>query len=318
MEELLIPTQLGDYQLSNRLVVGTHCRLSAKNYCPSAEAQDYYAQLAPSGLIISEPLLVDLPDAADESLGNMMLGLFERSHIESWREINRVIHQNDGKIFAQLWHSENLPCLHALYPELNMRLPPDYGERNKSVLRHEMAINQFRKGAQFAIAADFDGIEIHGALNPLTRRIDASRPSAEYRRAEGIDVDDSALLIELTDVLAAIWDRDRLGVFLSCSPEFSDNADPDPEATLYSIVDSLRYVGVAYIHIGEASQERSILEEPASSVLDIFRSIYDGKIVFNSKELEEAIEVLRESRADLVSLSDAKTIAAKSALFQNL
>ncbi|MGD1897477.1 MAG: hypothetical protein ACFB16_11070 [Phormidesmis sp.] len=307
MEEFVVPTQLGRYHLLNRLVIGTRCRLKAENYCPCLGAEDDYAQFAPSALIISEPILVDASNISTRSnMGDFVVGLFDHSHIEAWRKINRAVHKKGGKIFAQLWHSANLPCLCAIHPELEKQLPHNSSQQSRPLLRHQDAIDQFRRGAQLALAADFDGIEIHGALSLLSRQLGSSQLSADYMKAEGINIDDAALLLELADVLSAIWDGDRLGIFLSCSPEFSGADDIDPEATLYSIVDSLRYTDIAYIHMGEVKQNSTVMEDTKSSMLDTFRSIYRGVIVFNSEQLGEAVEVLKKDRADFISLSDTR------------
>lgn len=301
MDEFLTPVQLGPYQLSNRLTMGAHSRMRAINYCPQPMMATYYQQRSAAGLIIAEPTLINQPNVPLPCCP----GLFAREHVEAWRDITKSVHSGGGKIFAQLWHGCNLDYLCESHRGLASTLNLDIANLDAESLQREEVVKQFRRAAQNAIAADFDGIEIHGALRTLSRSIPSTSPSDDYLRAEGIMPDYTALIVELADVLSAIWDSDRVGVFLSPSPAFCDHRDTDPEATFYATIDALSYNRLAYIHLAESHPSQSILENPEDSVVDALRPLFGGVIIAASQDdLHQDLHRIRENKADLVSFRE--------------
>ncbi|MEM9215437.1 MAG: hypothetical protein AAGD25_13965 [Cyanobacteria bacterium P01_F01_bin.150] len=298
LQELLTPLQLGPYQLSNRLVMGSQSRMRAIDYCPQPIMETYYAQRSSAGLIISEPTLINRPVIDLPSCP----GLFMQSQVEAWRRVTQAVHQRGGRIFVQLWHEANLDYLYEDNSGLADVYPPDVRPADNILQRMEV-IQQFRRAAQYAIAAEFDGVEIHGALRSLTRSLAFSPPSSDCFRAEGIPSADADLLSEIVEGVSAIWDCDRVGVFLSPRPAFSEYQDPYPEGAFYTIADTLNQQQIAYLHLAEALPDQSFFEDPTTSIVEAFRPIFRGAMIVDGQDdLQCGLQQLIAGKADLISL----------------
>ncbi|MGF1514727.1 MAG: hypothetical protein ACFB5Z_13680 [Elainellaceae cyanobacterium] len=297
--ELLEPVQLGPYQLTNRLVMGAYCRMAAADYCPTAAAADQYAQCSSAGLLITEPTLVDLPVLPLPGCP----GLFNRRQVEAWRQVTQAVHARGGKIFVQLWHSANLFHLCESEPQAAAMLPQGCPAEGWMTLSRTAVVEQFRKAAQNAIAADFDGIEIHGAFRALTERITRGRSlPVDYLRAEGLMYTETALLLEIAENLGIIWDNDRVGLFLSCSFAYGAYGETQLEEAMYILVEALSYNRFAYLHLAEATPKTSFLRSTHASCLKTFRPIFQGPVIADGQDnLRQSAALVAQRQAALVS-----------------
>ena len=172
---LLSPYRLGEFSLENRLVMSPMTRSRAVDgNVPNPLAATYYAQRAAAGLIITEATQV-----SPQGVGYIRTpGIHSPAQVTGWRQVTEAVHRAGGKIFAQLWHVGRIshPDFHAgALPVAPSAIAAD-GEvfttrgRTKMVTPralelHELPgiVAQFRKGAENAQAAGFDGVELHGA-----------------------------------------------------------------------------------------------------------------------------------------------------------
>jgi len=163
-------------------------------------------------------------------------------------------------------------------------------------------IEQFRKGAQNAKAAGFDGVEIHGANGYLldqflrdgsNRRTDKYGGSLENRLR---------LPLEVTEAVVGIWGVDRVGYRIS--PHFSlySMSDANPRQTFSHFAKELNDIGLAYIHIVEPVGGRMGATAPSAKLAPIIHDIFEGTLILNGGyDSSSGNEDIEKGDADLIS-----------------
>jgi N-ethylmaleimide reductase len=169
----------------------------------------------------------------------------------------------------------------------------------------EMAgiVEDFRRGAQNAREAGFDGVELHGANGYLIDQFLRDGSNKRTDRYGGSPVNRARLLVEATEAITGVWGSDRVGVRLSPAAAFNDMADGHPAATFSTAVNELNRFGLAYLHIVEPIAGDTV---PAGEMPDIrfFRKIWRGVLMGNKGyDLARANTVIRDGLADLVSFA---------------
>src|SRR3954465_3089031 len=230
---LYSPYRLGDLELSNRLVMAPMTRSRALDgNVPNSLAATYYAQRASAGLIITEASQV-----SPQGIGYIRTpGIHSAEQVAGWKTITDAGHRAGGKVFAQLWHVGRVshPDFHdGALPVAPSALPVEgeaFTSRGKTRIVTPRALDaneipgivaQFRKGAENAKAAGFDGVELHGAngylLDQFTRdgtnkRTDAYGGSIENR---------ARLPLAVTKAVIDVWGADRVGYRISPTGAFN-------------------------------------------------------------------------------------------------
>ena len=310
---LFSPVQLGAYTLPNRMVMAPMTRLRAVNSIPNSLMATYYAQRASAGLIITEATMVS-------PLSNGYMngpGIYSAEQVEGWKQITEAVHNKGGKIFLQLWHSGRVAHPALLNGELPVApsaiaaqgtLHTPIGKVNLDTPRaletEEIPeiVQQFRQGAENAIAAGFDGVELHGAFGYL---IDEFLQDGSNQRSDiyGGSVENRArFLLEVMDAVTSVWGSDRVGIKLSPSNTFYGMQDSKPKATFSYVIDALNRYNLAYIHLMEPNEQDLATREVINPVLPIFRPIYNGTIISNGGyDKSKGNTVIAAGDADLVS-----------------
>lgn len=175
---LFSPVQLGPYTLSNRMVMAPMTRLRAIDSMPNSLMATYYSQRATAGLIVTECTMV-----SPLSLGYMNCpGIYSQEQVDGWRLVTDAVHEQEGIIFLQLWHSGRIthssllngempvaPSAIAAPGTLHTPIGKVSMETPRALETDEIAeiVEQFRSCAENALAAGFDGVELHGAFGYL-------------------------------------------------------------------------------------------------------------------------------------------------------
>lgn len=311
VRSLLEPARVGSLELPNRIVMAPMTRRrSGRAHVPSPLAATYYAQRATAGLIVSEASLVDAGGASYPGSP----GIYDEAHVAAWSIVTRAVRQAGGRIFLQLWHAGRFsdpaflggalpvaPSTVALRGEL--RLPgggrPFVSPRALDTGEISTLVRAFADGARRALAAGFDGVEIHAAQGYLidqflrdgtNRRDDAYGGSLERR---------ARFLVEVTEAVCAVVGAPRVGVQLSPTSTLGDMSDSDPEATFCHAAAALDALGVAYLHVFEP-----IAEGPRLS--PALRAAYRGAFIANGGyDGVTAGAAVAHGEADLVSFGRA-------------
>jgi N-ethylmaleimide reductase len=311
---LFSPIQLGAYELPNRIVMAplTRNRAGVGNV-PTELNVTYYVQRASAGLLISEATQV-----SPQGLGYPATpGIHSPEQVEGWRSITDAVHAQGGRIFLQLWHVGRISHPD-LQPDSALPVAPSaiapageaatYEGMKPFVIPRalELAeipgiIDQYRRGAENALAAGFDGVEVHGANGYLLDQF--LRDGSNHRTDEyGGSIENRARLqLEVTEAVVKVWGADRVGIRLSPSSTFNDMRDSNPKATFSYLVEQLNHFNLAYLHLLEPSE--SDLRHGGTAVpTSYFRPIYKGKLMVNwDYDLEKGNAAIANGSADLVS-----------------
>jgi N-ethylmaleimide reductase len=325
-EELLFqPYRLGPYTLPHRIVMAplTRSRARSPGNVPTRLNACYYAQRASAALIISEATQVSM-----QGQGYAWTpGIHSREQIDGWRLVTDAVHRASGLIFNQLWHVGRISHP-ALQPDQMLPVAPsaikpagmafienEHGEgelvpfvtpRALQIEEMPYLVRQYWRGARNAMAAGFDGVEVHGANGYLLEQFIASSTNRRDDAYGGPVQNRARLLMEVVETVIEVWGSDRVGVRLSPLSTFNDISDDDPETTFGHIAAELRDYRLAYLHIvnpASAALEQGTEPEPrAIRMVDLIRETWRGTLMIAGGFDRDSAEAwLGQGRADLIA-----------------
>ena len=268
MRTLFDPLKLGDLEVPNRILMAplTRNRASGPGRVPNAMMRDYYVQRASAGLIISEATSV-----SPQGVGYPHTpGVWSDEQVEGWRRITEAVHAAGGRMLLQLWHVGRIsdPVYHDGAPPVGSSAIAPKG--HVSLLRPQRpyvtprpleteeipgVIEAYRKGAENAKRAGFDGVEIHGANGYL---LDQFLQDSTNKRADayGGPVENRArLMLEVTDAIISVWGAGRVGMHLAPRADAHDMGDSDLPATFGYVARKLGKRRIAFICARESLKE---------------------------------------------------------------
>ncbi|GAC1446186.1 MAG: alkene reductase [Pyrinomonadaceae bacterium] len=313
---LLSTVRLGAYELPNRMVMSPLTRSRAgKGLAPTEMNATYYRQRASAGLIITEATHITL-----QGIGYPFtpgIGTFEQ--IAGWRQITDAVHEAGGRIFLQLWHVGRIshPSMQegGILPVAPSEIAPE-GElltydgmkefvAPRALETEEMPgiIESFRKGAENALVAGFDGIEIHGANGYL---LDQFLEDSTNKRTDeyGGRVENRArLLLEIVEAVVKVWDTDRVGVRLSPGGTFNNMHDSNPAVTFGSVAARVGQLDIAYLHVIEPTDKEAYkVDGEIISATKHLKSLFKGTVITaQGYDYESGNAVIARGDADLVA-----------------
>lgn len=321
MTTLFDSAQLGDLTLRNRVILAplTRCRAGAGRV-PNALMAQYYQQRASAGLLLTEatsvtPMGVGYPNTP---------GIWSPEQVEGWKLITDAVHQAGGLIFLQLWHVGRISDSSYLQGELPLAPSAIAAEGHVSLIRPEKPyevpralatdeipgiVAAYRKGAENAKLAGFDGVEIHGANGYLldqflqdstNQRSDAYGGSLENR---------ARLLLEVTDAVIGVWGASRVGMHLAPRCDAHTMGDSNPLATFTHVAQELGKRKIAFIFTRE--------HLAADSISPALKQAFGGFFIANEGfDAASAQQVLKAGNADAVAFG--KTFIANPDLPRRL
>ena len=294
MPSLFDPIELSPaLQLSNRILMAPLTRGRAtKEAVPTALMRDHYAQRAGAGLIISEATGI-----SREGLGwPYAPGLWNDDQVEGWKPVVGAVHEAGGKIVAQLWHMGRL-----VHPDLGGGQPiaPSavtaphraltYDGRKDYVAPRAMTLDEIQRvigdyanAAANAIAAGFDGVQIHGANGYLVDQF--LRESSNQRDDDygGSIAHRLRFMREVTSAVIGAVGVERTSIRLSPNLESQGAQDRDPAALFTAAAATLEALGVTWIELREAGPQSTFQPSETPPISPAMRDVFSGKIVLNS------------------------------------
>ncbi|MCP8900674.1 alkene reductase [Gilvimarinus xylanilyticus] len=303
MSSLFEPIQIGELSLANRIIMAplTRCRADAGRV-PSDLMAECYRQRAGAGMIISEatsvtPMGVGYPDTP---------GIWSEEQVKGWQKVTQAVHAEGGNILLQLWHvgrisdpmylDGQLPVApSALKPEGHVSLVRPIKEYVTPCALHteEVAevIEAFRKGAENAKKAGFDGVEIHGANGYLLDQFLQSSTNLRTDQYGGSLENRARLLLEITDAVLSVWPAGRVGMHLAPRGDGHDMGDDNPGETFGYLAEQLGKRNLAFL----CSREH----EAEDSLGPLLKERFGGVYIANEKfDKSSAERWLTEGKAD--------------------
>jgi N-ethylmaleimide reductase len=311
--KLFEPTKLGPITLPNRLVMAPLTRNRAlAGLVPNPLAVEYYGQRASAGLLVSEATQVSQQGQGYQDTP----GIYSKEQVAGWRKVTDRVHERGGRIFLQLWHVGRISHT-SLQPNNGAPVAPsairakgktfvggtfaDVSEpRALSLQEIPGIIESFRKGAANALAAGFDGVEVHGANGYLLEQF-AKDGTNKRTDAYGGGIENRAkLMLEVSKAVAAEAGPDRTGIRISPVTPANDISDSNPQPLYDYIVDQLGALKLVYLHVveGATGGPRDIAPFDYGSLRKRFSGAY---VANNGYDFELANKVLAADEADLIA-----------------
>lgn len=316
MSLIFSKTRLGSLTLQNRLVMAPMTRCRATNNVPNELMTEYYSQRSSAGLIVTEGTATS-PDA----LGYARIpGIFTPEQVQAWKSVTTEVHKGGAKIFVQLMHTGriahplNLPAGgRVLAPSpvaANERMYTDSEGMKELPVPTEMtgedirqAIHGFAQAAKNALAAGFDGVELHGANGYLLEQF--IRPSSNRRtNAYGGAIEHRSRFV--LEVVAAVSDAigpDRVGIRLSPYGVFNDMPLYDAMESDYGYLAKMLNAtkALTYIHLVDHSAMGA--PQVPASIKETFRKEFRGTLILSGGyDARSAENDLAKGKADLIAV----------------
>ncbi|HEV3424792.1 MAG TPA: alkene reductase [Paraburkholderia sp.] len=306
MPTLFDPLQIGDLSLPNRIIMAPLTRQRAGDIrVPNALMAKYYAERASAGLIISEATSV-----TPQGIGYAATpGIWSQEQVEGWKLVTSAVHAAGGKIFLQLWHVGRVSDPIFLNGELPVAPSAVAPQGHVSLVRPQRAfvtpraldlaeipgiVNAYRKGAEHARAAGFDGVEVHGANGYLLDQF--LQDSTNHRSdAYGGSIENRArLLLEVTDACIEVWGANRVGMHLAPRGDAHTMGDSDAAATFGYVARELGKRKIAFIAAREALGDNRLGPQ--------LKAAFGGPYIANEKFTKESAQhILDAGEADAVA-----------------
>lgn len=273
MSRLFDPLQVGALTLPNRVIMAPLTRKrSGVERVPNSMMAEYYRQRAGAGLILSEATSV-----SPQGVGYWGTpGIWNDAQVQGWRHVTREVHQAGGRIFLQLWHVGRISDPDLLGGERPVAPSAIAAAGHVSGLRPKRPhpvpraleteevpgiVEDFRRGAQRAKTAGFDGVELHAANGYLIDQFLQDKTNQRTDRYGGSVENRARLLLEIVDAVTEVWGPNRVGVHLRPRGEEHDMGDSNPRAIFGYVADELAKRKIAFIFVREIEAEDSLLGE---------------------------------------------------------
>ena len=312
---LFSPLKVGPYQLGHRLMMAPLTRLRAErpSLAPRPLNAEYYAQrTTPGGLIIAEASPVIATGFGNPGVP----GIYSEAQIKGWRAVVDAVHAKGGVIFLQLWHvgrvshSSYQPGGASPVAPSAVAISADYKtmtadgkvaayEPPRALETSEVAgvVEAFRQAARNAMAAGFDGVEVHGANGYLIEQFMQSRSNQRADQYGGSIENRVRFLMEVTEAVVEVWGANRVGVRLSPYGVANGSGEVEPMPLYTYAIQSLDALGLAYLHFIEprssGAGRAEVNHQNVPSAMVLFRPVWKGVLIsaggFTGESAEAAI-----------------------------
>lgn len=313
MTTLFDSLSLGDLILNNRIIMAPLTRMRSRQpgNIPYALNAKYYAQRASAGLIISEATQISQQGQGYPATP----GIHSPEQVVGWKLVTDAVHQQGGKIFLQLWHVGRishsshqpggaLPVAPSAIKPSGKVFTADWNQADYET-PHALSVEEiqgiladYKKAAQNAKDAGFDGVEVHGANGYLLDQFLQDGANKREDQYGGSIENRTRFLFEAVDTAISVWGKGRVGVRLSPYGTFNDMSDSDPVALFSYVMKELSNRGIAYVHVIEpratdAGGSDAVVED-APCTSGLFKKAFKGVFIsaggYTPETAKQAIE----------------------------
>jgi len=303
---LFDPIQIGALRLPNRIIMAplTRSRAGAERI-PNALMAEYYSQRATAGMIISEATSVTAMGVGYADTP----GIWSQAQVEGWKLVTQAVHESGGRILLQLWHVGRISdpmFLGGALPEAPSAIP---AAGHVSLVRPLKSfvtpraleldeipgiVKAYRRGAENAQVAGFDGVEIHGANGYLLDQFLHDKSNHRTDIYGGSIENRARLLLEVTDAAISVWGASRVGVHLAPRGDMHDMGDSEPVALFEFVARELGSRRIAFICARESLGANRLGPE--------LKKAFGGVLIANERfDLETAEQALAAQEADAIA-----------------
>ncbi|MFG6464385.1 alkene reductase [Roseateles sp. DXS20W] len=315
MTTLFDPVRLGDIELANRIVMAPLTRNRSPKQTPHALTVEYYRQRASAGLLITEATQIR-PDGQGYF---DTPGIHTPEQVAAWKQVTDAVHAEGGKIVVQLWHVGRI-SVNSLQPggqapvsstnrAAKTRTYAAHGElvptAEPRALRTDeipQLIADYVQAAKNAIAAGFDGVEVHAANGYLLEQF--LRDSANDRNDEyGGSIENRArLLVEVMTAVAHAIGPGRTSLRLSpVTPANDIGQDSNPQALFNYVAEQLAPLKLAFLEVVEGATGGPRDHAPFDYA-ELRRRFMGPYIANNGYDRAMALDAVASNRADAVAI----------------
>ena len=317
MQHLLTPYNK-NITLKNRVVMAPMTRSRAANdeKKPTDELHGlYYEQRASAGLIITEGSQV-----SERAVGYINTpGIHTQAQVEGWKKVTQRVHDKGGKIFIQLWHVGRMshPDFHdGQLPLSSSAINPNEQSYTAdgfkdTVTPKEMTkddikttVEDFKNAAKNAVAAGFDGVEIHSSNGYLFHQFFNGTSNKRTDEYGGSHENKARFFFEVLDAVKEVIPEEKIGARFnpSLNGVFGMTMDEDTIPTFEYIIKKLNDYNLSYIHLSEPFSDVSDIPYAVTEVAKHFRPLYNGTLMINGGfDQDSGNEVIASGNADLVA-----------------
>jgi 2,4-dienoyl-CoA reductase-like NADH-dependent reductase (Old Yellow Enzyme family) len=291
MPTLLDPLQIGALTLRNRIIMAPLTRKRAGDErVPNALMAKYYSERASAGLILTEATSV-----TPQGVGYAATpGIWSQEQVAGWKLVTEAVHAAGGKIFLQLWHVGRVSIAPQGHVSLVRPERPFVTPRALELAEIPGIVDAYRKGAENARAAGFDGVQVHGANGYL---LDQFLQDSTNQRTDayGGPIENRArLMLEVVDACIEVWGASRVGMHLAPRGDAHTMGDSDAAATFGYVARELGKRKIAFIAAREALGDNRLGPQ--------LKAAFGGPYIANEKFTKESAQkVLDAGEADAVA-----------------
>jgi N-ethylmaleimide reductase len=305
--DLLSPGRIDGFDTRNRIVMAPMTRSRAEaGGVPSELAIEYYAQRASAGLIITEGTA---PSAGGIGYARTP-GIHSDEQVAGWKKITDAVRARGGRMFCQFMHvgrichpnnryTDEAPIAPSAVKAEGQMWTDQEGMQDQPTPRaletDEIpgVIEEYAQATRNALAAGFDGVELHAASGYLPMQFLSSNTNLRDDAYGGNVTNRCRFVVEALDaMIAAAGDASRVGIKISPAMPFNDIHDADPKETYTTLVSAIAPMGLAYLHV---------LRTSVPETFEMLRPLYDGTFaVGGGFDQASGNEALRSGLADFV------------------
>lgn len=287
----------------------TRCRAGAEHIANALMAE-HYAQRASAGLIIAEATMAKEGNSAFWTEP----GIYSPAQVAGWKLVTDAVHGAGGRIFLQIWHGGR-----ACHPLLNGGIQP-VSASAKAIAGDEVhtpegkkpyviprvlhdeeipgIVSGFRKAAEYAKAAGFDGVEVHGANGYLLDQFLRDGTNTREGAYGGSLENRARFMFEVIEAVSQVWGSDRVGLRISPLNSYNDMIDSNPIGLATWLAGRLNDFGLAYLHL----MRGDFFQKQSGDVVTPVRANYKGLLIGNMGYTpDEAEKAVMEGKLDAVA-----------------
>jgi N-ethylmaleimide reductase len=305
------PIKLGAHELRNRIAMApmTRSRAYGPHRSPTPLAVEYYAQRAGAGLIITEGIQ---PNIIGQGYP-FTPGLHSETQVQAWRAVTDAVHAQGGVIFAQLMHTGRIGH-EANYEDALTPVGPSAVQAAGQTFTPEglkefpvpvemtaddiqETVQDFVTAARNAIAAGFDGVELHGANGYLLQQFLAGNANQRTDEWGGSAVNRVRFPATVVKAVAEAIGAHRTALRISPANPFNDIVEDDYTAVYPLLIEAINPLGLAYLHV---------METMAPDFTPVLRQAWNGVFVLNpstpgSRTGADELRLIEDGAADILT-----------------